>query len=82
MRQRKLYEIHLPDLKWSIRQFKMSESSTNRLPWVVLQINGTSEVGTFGGLINVFSPILIHKGYHFVSRPMVYCVYNGEDWEF
>ena len=69
----------LPDLKWSIGQFKMSESSTNRPPWVVLQVNETSEVGTFCGLVIVFSPILIHEGYHFVSRPVAYCRYDGED---
>ena len=31
MRWRKLYEIHLSDLKWSIRQFKMSERRTGFL---------------------------------------------------
>ena len=36
-RQKKLYVIHLLDLKWSIKQFNMYRSSTNKLPWIVLQ---------------------------------------------
>ena len=61
---RKLYEIHLPELQWSIQQFKMSESSTNRLPWIVIWMSGTSEVGTFCRLVKATLPILVHEGYH------------------
>ena len=42
MRWRRLYEIYLPDLEWSINQFKMFRSSTNRLPWVVFWTSETS----------------------------------------
>ena len=66
-----MYKIHLPELEWSIRQFKMSGSSTDRLPSVLLWTRGTSEVGTFLDLVNVSSVILIHEGNHLVSRTMV-----------
>ena len=66
-----MYKIHLPELEWSIRQFKMSGSSTDRLPLVLLWASGTSEVGTFLSLVNVSSLILIHEGNHLVSRTMV-----------
>lgn len=39
-RQKKLYVIHLLDLEWSIKQFNMYRSSTNKLPWIVLQTSG------------------------------------------
>ena len=50
---RELHEMHLPGFKWPIRWFKMSRSSTNWLPWVVLQRSGTSEAVTFCVLVNV-----------------------------
>lgn len=71
MRWSKLYEIHLPYLQWSTQQFKMSTSSANRLPCVILLTSGAREAGPFCSLINVFSPILIHECYHFVSRPTI-----------
>ena len=40
----------------------MSRSGTNRLPWVVVQTSGISEMGTFCGLLNVSPPLLIHEG--------------------
>ena len=61
MKGRKLYEIHLPEPEWSIRQFKMSRNNANRLPWVVLQTSGTSEVGIFQSLVNGSSPMLTHE---------------------
>lgn len=67
--RQKLYVIHLLDLKWSIKQFNMCRSSTNKLPWIVLQTSGTSEVGT--RLLNVFSPVLMHEDSHCVSRSML-----------
>lgn len=36
----------------------MSGSSKKRLPWVVLQTNGTLEVGTSCSLVDVSKPIL------------------------
>ena len=51
-------QVHLPDLSWSIRQYKMPGST---LPWVVLQTDETSET------VNVSPPIFIHEGYHFVK---------------
>lgn len=78
MKHRKLHEIHLPDHEWSIRQLKMFRNSMNRLPWVVFQINGTREVGTFCDLLHVSPPILIHEDYHFVGRPIVYCMYSNK----
>lgn len=71
VRQKKLYVIHLLDLKWSIKQFNMCRSSTNKLPWIVLQTSGTSEVGTLCSLLNVFSPVLMHEDSHCVSRSML-----------
>lgn len=56
MRCGRLYEIHLPNLKWSIRQFKLSRGSENgavRTIWVIFWIGGTSEVVFFHGLINI-----------------------------
>ena len=47
----------MPDLELSIRQFKMSRSSTNWLPWFKFWISGTSKVGNFCGLVNVSPPI-------------------------
>ena len=61
---------HTNKLEQFIRQFKMFGTSMNRLPWVILWTSGTSEVGTFCSLVNVYAPICIHEGYHFVSRPM------------
>ena len=68
---RKLYKIRLPDLKLSNGHFKMSERSMNRLPWLVLQANGTNEVGSLFSLVNVSQLILIHEGHPFVSRSVV-----------
>ena len=81
IRQKKLYVIHLLDLKWSIKQFNMYRSSTNKLPWIVLETSGTSEVGTLCSLVNVFLPVLIHEDYHCV-RSVVYFIYSGGEWEF
>ena len=80
-RQKKLYVIHLLDLKWSIKQFNMYRSSTNKLPWIVLQTSGTSEVGTLCSIVNVFSTVLIHEDYHCVIS-VVYFMYSGREWEF
>lgn len=47
MGQRKIYEINFPDPKLSTMQFKMSETSTNRLSLAVFQTSVKSEVGQF-----------------------------------
>ena len=82
MHWRKLYKIHLPDLKLSNGHFKMSERSMNKLPWLVLQTNGTNEVGSLFSLVNVSQLILIHESHPFVSRSVVQCRYSGYQWEF
>ena len=69
-RQKKLCEIHLPELEWSIRQFKMSGSTTEGYMGCIWP-SGTSKVGAFCGFVNVSPPILINEGDHFVSRPIV-----------
>ena len=55
-------------LNGPLGSLKMSGSNTNSLPWVVLWTNGTSEVGTFCGLVNLSPPILIHEGYCFCQE--------------
>ena len=52
---------HLPDIEWSLIQLKMSRSSTNRLPWVELQMNGISEEGIFTAWL------MFHHQYCFMS---------------
>lgn len=69
--EEKLCKIHLlGGLNGPIRQFKMSGSSTDRLPLVLLWTSGTSEVGTFLSLVNVPSLILILKA----------IILSGEQW--
>ena len=53
MRWGKLYEVHLPNLDWCIRQFKMSRRRISSLSWTVFWTGGTSEVDTFCDLVNV-----------------------------
>ena len=64
---RKLYEIHLPDAKLCIRQFKMPRNSMNSLLWVVLWVSEVREVGTFCSPVDISPPILIQECYHSVS---------------
>ena len=60
----------------------MSSKCSNRLPWFVCLTSGTSKVGTFCNLVNIFPPILTHECLHFVNRQIVQCTYSGEEWEF
>lgn len=46
-----LYEIHLPNLEWSIRQFKMPRSCINRLSWVVFGQVGQVRWALFAALL-------------------------------
>lgn len=68
MRQRKLYEIHLPELVQSTRHSKMLRSSFHRLPWVLVWTSETSELGILYVFFNVSLPVLIHEDYHFITR--------------
>ena len=36
----------------------------------------------FYSLVYVSPPILIHEGYHCVSRSLVQCLYSGKEWGF
>ena len=71
------YVTALPELKWSIRQFKMPRSSMNRLPRAVFWTSRASEVGVFCSLVNASPLIWIHDS--FFSRSMDYCMYSGEE---
>ena len=41
MRWRQIYEFHLPNLEWLIKQFKMSGRSANRFLWLIFWTDGT-----------------------------------------
>ena len=79
---RELSKFRLSNLKMSIRQFKMSRSSTNSLPCVGLRTRGQGKQALFFSLVNVFPSILIYKDYYFIRKLMVKCVYSCEQREF
>lgn len=51
----KLNKIYLPNLKWSIGQFKVLRSSVDRISWIVFCTGRASKVG----LVNIYSVALL-----------------------
>ena len=57
------YATALPELTWSIGQFKMPRSSMSRLLRAVFWTSRASEVSVFCSLVNASPPIWIHDSF-------------------